>query len=120
MKPHIDDTEFGSITIEGELYEYDVVIRLKGSIKKRKKKLSKEKYGTSHKVSVEEAEHIYDEGAEKLIIGTGQTGYVELDEEAEKFFKKKGCKVELLPTPKAIKTWNKAKGEIIGMFHVTC
>lgn len=28
MKPHIDDTSFGSITIDGETFEHDVVIRL--------------------------------------------------------------------------------------------
>jgi hypothetical protein len=46
----------------GELYGHDVVIRLSGKVKKRKKKLSKAKYGTSHKVSLEEAEHIFEVG----------------------------------------------------------
>ena len=70
MKPFIDGTEFGSITISSDLYENDVVIRLSGEVIKRKKKLSKAKYGTSHKISLDEAEHIYEKGAEKLIIGT--------------------------------------------------
>ena len=56
MKPSIADTEFGSITISGELYEHDVVIRLSRKVKKRKKKLSKAKFGTSHIVSLDEAE----------------------------------------------------------------
>jgi hypothetical protein len=67
MKPSIDGTQFGSITISGERYEHDVVIRLHGKVRKRKKKLSKVKYGTSHKVSLEEAEHIFDMGAKRLI-----------------------------------------------------
>jgi hypothetical protein len=41
MGPTIDGTAFGSITIAGEVYEHDVVIRLSGNVKKRKKKLSK-------------------------------------------------------------------------------
>ena len=53
-------------------------------------------------------------------MGTGQTGYVELSKKAEKYFRKKDCKVKLLPTPKAIKIWNKSKGRVIAMFHVTC
>jgi len=48
MKPNIDQTSFGSITIEGKAFEYDVLIRLNGEIEKRKKKLSKAIYGTSH------------------------------------------------------------------------
>jgi hypothetical protein len=43
MRPSIDGTEFGRIAIAGELYEHDVVIRLSGKLKKRKKKLSEAK-----------------------------------------------------------------------------
>ena len=48
MKPAIDETDFGYIVIEGARIEHDVLIRLSGAIKKRKKKLSKAVYGTSH------------------------------------------------------------------------
>ena len=120
MRPSIDGTEFGSITISGELYEHDVVIRLSGKVKKRKKKLSKAKYGTSHKVSLEEAEHVFEVGAKQLILGSGQSGSVELSDEAAEYFRKKGCSVQLLPTAQAITAWNVAKGAVIGMFHVTC
>ena len=120
MKPTIDATSFGSITIAGQPYEHDVVIRLDGEVKKRKKKLSKRATGTSHVVSLDEARHIFQPGAARLIIGTGQSGLVELSEEAADFFRRKGCRVELLPTPEAIKAWNKAEGAAIGLFHVTC
>jgi len=120
MKPTINATEFGSITIDGEKYQNDVVIRLSGDVKKRKKKLSKAIYGTSHKVSLDEAKDIYEQGAELLLIGAGQYGMVELTEEAGEFFKKKGCRVEMLPTAEAISVWNTTAGDVIGMFHVTC
>jgi hypothetical protein len=120
MKPSIDGTEFGSITISGKLYEHDVVIRLSGKVKKRKKKLSKAKYGTSHKVSLEEAEHIFGAGAKRMIVGTGQSGNVQLSDEAAEYFRKNGCSVQLLPTPQAVTAWNAEKGTVIGMFHVTC
>ena len=120
MKPHIDGTEFGSITVDGEIYDHDIVIRLGGSVKKRKEKLSKERYGTSHTVSVEEAEHIYDDGAEQVIVGTGQHGVLKLSDEAEAHFKDHGCSVQALPTPDAVKVWNEAEGKTIAMFHVTC
>ena len=120
MKPTITSTEFGSITIAGRVYEHDVLIRADGTIEKRKKKLSKEIYGTSHKISLAEAEQIYQHGMELLIIGSGQTGFVELSAEAADFFSKQGCKVKLLPTPEAILKWNDAKGKTSGLFHVTC
>ncbi|MDD5383737.1 MAG: MTH938/NDUFAF3 family protein [Gallionella sp.] len=120
MKPGIDGTKFGSITIEGSKIEHDVLIRLSGDIKKRKKKLSKAVFGTSHTISLEEAEYIFEKGAEQLIIGSGQNGMVTLSEEASEYFKKKGIRVDLSPTPEAIHQWNKAKGPTIGLFHVTC
>lgn len=120
MKPKIDKTKFGSITIGGEKYNYDVLIRLDGQVEKRKKKLSKRVYGTSHVLSLAEAEYIYEKGAERLIIGTGQYGSAELSEEAMEFFQDKGVKVRLLPTPKASQAWNETKGATLGLFHVTC
>jgi hypothetical protein len=120
MKPKIDRTTFGSITIEGEKIEYDVIIRLSGKVKKRKKKLSKAVYGTSHTLSLDEARHVYDEGARRLIVGAGQYGLVQLSDEAADFFQQKECAVELLPTKEAVKAWNEAKGAVIGLFHVTC
>lgn len=120
MNPFIDGTGFGSITISSELYEHDVVIRLSGKVRKRKKKLSKAKYGTSHKISLEKVEHIFEAGVERLIVGTGQSGGGELSDVARGFFRQNGCMVQLLPTPQAVTAWNAAKGAVIGMFHVTC
>ena len=37
MKPHIDQTAFGSITIEGEFLENDVLIRLDEQVKNGRK-----------------------------------------------------------------------------------
>ena len=47
----IDATEFGAITVNGKAYDHDVIIRLSGAVEKRRKRLSKELYGTSHIVS---------------------------------------------------------------------
>ena len=55
MQPRIEGTDFGSITIAHEDYEHDVIIHLNGEVEKRKKKLSKALYGTSHIVSLAEA-----------------------------------------------------------------
>jgi hypothetical protein len=120
MKPVISDTGFGYLTIEGSQIAHDIVIRLSGEVRKRKKKLSKAVYGTSHTVSLEEAKNIYQKGAERLIVGSGQDGMVRLSDEALDYFLKKKCEVELSPTPCAIECWNKCKGSVIALFHVTC
>jgi hypothetical protein len=72
MKPRIDQTTFGAITIDQQHFAHDVLIRLRGQMEKRKKKLSKSIYGTSHVVSLPEAKHSYEPGTKRLIIGTGK------------------------------------------------
>lgn len=120
MRPEISETSFGSITVGGARYGHDVLIRLGGEVKKRKKKLSKAAGGSSHVISLDEARHVYEKGAGRLLVGTGQEGCVELSKEAAEYFERKGCPVELLPTPAAILRWNGASGAVIGLFHVIC
>jgi hypothetical protein len=116
----IDDTTFGTITIDGKTYDHDVIIRLSGEIVKRKKKLSKKHYGTSHVLSKDEAKFVFETGCEQLILGSGQLGNVRLSPEAATYFAKKGCKVLLQPTPQAIRVFNRSHANKIGLFHVTC
>ena len=79
----IEGTKFGSITIDRKTYQHDGVIRLSGEVIKRKKKLSKQYYGTSHVLSKDEAKFVFEKGCEQLIIGSGQIGNVHLSREAE-------------------------------------
>src|SRR6202051_168331 len=116
----IGRTTFRTLTIHGETYDQHVIIRLAGEVARRKKKLSKKSYGTSHVLSKDEAKFVFENGCEQLILGSGQMGNVQLSPEAEAYFAKKGCTVLLQPTPKAIRTFNNSHAKKIGLFHVTC
>jgi hypothetical protein len=120
MQPHFDRTGFGWIEIDGERYEHDVLIRLDGTVERRKKKLSKRVYGTSHTISRDEAKHVYEDGAATLIVGSGQHDMVRLSEEAAEYFGRRDVNVQLLATPDAITVWNDAPKKSIGLFHVRC
>jgi len=122
VKPKIKDTSFGSISVGKKTYTYDIVIELDGSVRKRKKKLSKRLFGTSHKVSLDEIEDVYEKGARQLIVGAGQYDQVRLSDEAQAFLEGQGCAAILLSTPEALTKWNETKGqgETIGLFHITC
>ena len=110
----INGIVFGAITIDGKTYKHDVVVRLSGEVVKRKKKLSKRLYGTSHVLS------LFEKGCDQVVIGSGQMGNVQLSPEAEAYFERKGCEVLLKPTPEAIQTFNRSRAKRIGLFHVTC
>ena len=120
MKPTINSTRFGSITVEGQKFERDIVIQLSGEVRKRKSKLSKAIYGTSHIISLDEAKDLYQKGADLLIIGTGQAGMVKLSQEAADYFESEECQVQMSPTPEAMLIWNEAQGKTIALFHLTC
>lgn len=116
----IEGTAFGTITIDGTTYEHDIIIRLSGEVVKRRKRLSKKWYGTSHVLSKDEVKFVFEDGCDELIVGSGQSDNVRLSPEAEQYLEKKGCKVLLLPTPEAIRAFNKSHVRKIGLFHVTC
>ena len=116
----IDGTTFGKIVIDGATYYHDVVIRLSGEIIKRKKKLSKRLYGSSHMLSKDEAKFLLEKGCEQIIIGSGQFGNVHLSPEAEAYFAKHDCEVLLKPPAEAIGLFNRSRARKIGLFHVTC
>jgi hypothetical protein len=120
VKPRIERSTFGSITIGGDSFNHDILIRLDGTIRKRKKKLSKKKYGTSHKISREEIEHAFEEGADLFVIGTGQYDRVRLSRKAKMFLEQEKCEVLLAPTQEAIDLWNTSGERTIALFHVTC
>src|SRR5580704_15188251 len=103
----IEGTTFGTITIDGKTYEHDVIVRLSGEVVKRKKKLSKKRYGTSHVLSEDEAKFLFEKGCGEIVIGTGQMGNVHLSPEAEAYFERKGCEIVLKPTPDAIRMFNR-------------
>lgn len=111
----IDQSEFGSITIDGKTYDHDVIIHLSGKVDKRKKKLSKEQYGTSHIISKAEAKSVFEDGCDLLIIGSGQEGNVQLSPEAGDYFENKGCQVIVQPTPEAIRSFNQSRKKKIGL-----
>jgi hypothetical protein len=47
-------------------------------------------------------------------------GNVHLSAEAEAYFERKRCEVVLMPTPEAIRLFNRSRAKRIGLFHVTC
>jgi hypothetical protein len=89
MTPVINNTEFGSITVDEERYDHDIIITLDGKVKKRKKKLSKVVYGTSHTISLDEIRYTYQDKSEGIVIGSGQYGIAQLSNEASEFLNNK-------------------------------
>ncbi len=109
---------FGSVEIDGERYENDVVVS-NGRVEKRKKKLSKhlkEKYGHT---PLSLAENIpWD--CETLIIGTGESGALPVLDEVKTEAEKRKINLVIMKTEDACIELEKAGGKTNALLHITC
>ncbi|BAD86472.1 hypothetical protein, conserved, DUF498 family [Thermococcus kodakarensis KOD1] len=111
---------FGKIIVDGATYEHDIVLYPSGKVERRKKKISKQKHGTSHKLDPEELKEYLTEDFDVLVVGTGMYGKLSLLPESRELIK--GKEVLELPTKKAVEVFNELYGKkkVLGIFHITC
>ena len=108
---------FGSIRIDGIIYQHDVVID-RGQVRKRKKKPSKkfrEQFGHTP-LSIEEE---IPWNCQLLVIGTG-TGALPVMKEVQQEAKRRKIKLLILPTVEAIEELKQNAHETNAILHVTC
>lgn len=119
-------TSFGEITINGKRYGYDVVVKKDGSVLQRPKEISEKKNIPGHTpLTKEEVEEILSQigNVEVIVIGTGQSGALPIEEELLVFLEQQGLSAFISTTPNAISDFielTKSDKEVIGIFHVTC
>jgi hypothetical protein len=112
----IKNLSFGSITIDGETYEKDLIID-NGSIKKRKKGESK-KYRERFGHTPLSADENIPWNCRRLIIGSGHSMSLPVMDEVHDIAEKKGVELLILSTPEAIKHINEPYTNLI--LHLTC
>jgi hypothetical protein len=114
----IDRFKFGTIRIDGETYEQDVVID-RGRVRVRKKKPSKQfrdDFGHTP-LSVEEK---IPWKCTRLVVGTGAHGSLPVMPAVVKEAKRRGVAITALPTQKAIALLRHADPDTNAVLHITC
>jgi len=133
----IKEYHFGSITINGKNYNYDVEVRWTGEVLKWWRE-------ESHVIDVEDVKRAVEQNPETIIIGTGQMGIAKVTEGVKKFIQERRIRLIVDKTEEAVKTFNiileeskledsnppttlppsgRAPGKqekVIGLFHLTC
>jgi hypothetical protein len=112
-----DGLSFGSIRIDGETYDHDVVIEA-GKVRKRKKKPSKkfrEQFGHTP-LSLEED---IPWNCRRLVIGTGNGALPVMDEVSREAERRK-VELIVLPTLRAIGVITQNPDGTNAILHVTC
>lgn len=112
---HIDSYEFGRIVIDGRPYTADVVIlperiladwwRLEG-----------------HRLAAEDLKEVVKSGVERLVIGTGMYGRMQVPRETVGYLREQGIASLIRDTSKACDLFNEQQGDggVAGAFHLTC
>ncbi len=115
---HIDRFTFGSIRIDGVIYEHDVVIAQDG-VRKRKKKLSRPfraAYGHTP-LSIEEN---IPWDCRRLVIGTGADGALPVMDDVKQEAVRREVELVTVPTEEAIRALRTDPKDTNAILHVTC
>lgn len=114
----IDRFTFGSIRIDGETYDRDVVID-RGEVHARSKKPSKrfrDRYGHTPLSADEKIPW----KCERLVIGTGAEGALPVMPAVAKEAERRGVELVAVRTPDAIRLLDAKRPATNAILHITC
>jgi len=117
----INFTHFGEITIDDKKYHQVLIVG--DVVEERDYKKLEELFGTSHEIGNWEVEKLLSNNPEIIIIGTGQTGAMEVGEKIIKKFKNKGIETIIATTPQIIEIYNEKIKQGVktnALIHTTC
>jgi hypothetical protein len=114
----IDRFSFGTIRIDGDTFDVDVVID-RGEVRPRKKKPSKQFRGEYGHTPLSVAEKIPWK-CSRLVIGTGAEGSLPVMPEVLEEAERRGVEVTVVRTEKAIRLLRDAGNETNAVLHITC
>jgi hypothetical protein len=118
MAMRIDQFTFGSIRIDGVIYEHDVMIA-RGRVTKRKKKSSKPFRGAFGHTPLSMNENIpWD--CRRLVVGTGADGALPVMDEVKREAARREVALVTLPTREAIRVLHAEPKHTNAILHVTC
>ncbi len=119
---YIDSYQFGKIVIDGKCYTADLIIypdRVKDNWWRKE----------GHQLCLDDILEVLEKkevvtSPETIIVGTGAVNCLRVLPETEKYIRAQGIKLTILPTGKAVETYNQLVGEgeknIFACLHLTC
>jgi hypothetical protein len=111
----IEQYNFGLIVIDGKRYTSDIIIypdRVDFNWWRKE----------GHILQVEDLKEAFTEKPEAVVIGTGQSGLMQVPSEVKKCFEAKGIELIVDKTKNACEIYNKLSGSkrVIAALHLTC
>jgi hypothetical protein len=114
----ISDFSFGSVRVDGVIYDHDLIID-RGMLRKRKKAASKKFRDTYGHTPLSIAEDIPWQ-CRRLVIGTGADGRLPVLEEVQAEARRRKVDLVVLPTADAIEVVAGKSADSNAILHLTC
>ncbi len=111
----IERCEFGLMVVDGKEYRADLVIHPRG-IKSNWWRRQ------GHELAFADLEDVFQEDIEALVVGTGFSGLMRVNEEVTGEARARGLDIQIRKTPEAAKIFNDLLSgkRVAGAFHLTC
>ena len=113
-----EDLTFGSVRIDGVLYDHDIVVDC-GKVRKRKKGPSKEfraQFGHTPLTAYEEIPW----RCQRLVIGTGIHGQLPVTPDVHQEARRRKIELLVVPTAQAVALLNERPSHTNAILHLTC
>jgi hypothetical protein len=115
------DSQFGWVEVNGQKFDYDIIIHCNGAVTKRKKKKSKAlkpKYSGHTPLSKPELNFLSKEKFDVLYVGTGHLQSLPITPKARKLLE--GYNAQILSTPQVVDRINQEQRPFVAIIHSTC
>ncbi|MCS7149771.1 MAG: MTH938/NDUFAF3 family protein [Caldimicrobium sp.] len=116
----ITNYRFGELVYQGKSYNKDLIIMKSPNGEEIIPNWWRKE---GHLLQIEDLKEVFKIRPAFLIIGTGASGVMKIDEKVKNMAKELGITLEEYPTPKAVERFNellKTDVSIAGAFHLTC
>ena len=113
----IDSCTFGSMVIDGNSYNKDLIILPDSTILHHWWRKS------GHTLSISDIQEVIAGSPDILVVGTGMPGLMKPDKTFRSDLESLGIETRIMPTGAAVKEYNllqKQGRQIAGCFHLTC
>ncbi len=111
----IDSYSFGRMVVDEQTYTADLIIfpsRIESSWWRK----------TGHRLCLQDIEEALEEKPEVIVVGTGFTGLMKVEEEVKREVCSKGILLFIEKTKEAVQKFNEISTlkKTVGAFHLTC
>ena len=117
--PEVGPVEAGEAVVGDVAYQADILVRVDGSVRKRKGKKAAETADDANVIGIEDMTRACRGGPDFVVIGAGMNGRAKLTPEAAAYAALRGIVVNTYKSPKAATVFNETTGRKALLLKVT-